>query len=162
MHAHWAVRWRASGTEEPSLVKPRRGLVLVFFISHVAPSTRKGLKWASKEGVYTRSWRQFSRKEVMVSVLLRHHCFGARGVAAIRSICAYPADAIADCWVPLYVCWQVCREANVFTNELWSSYPTAATTPVTKVSRNITTRTGIQSMESCDDSCDDAITLYKS
>ena len=101
---------------------------------------RKGLNWAPKERVYTRFWRQFSRKEVMVSILFRHRCFSARGVAAIRSICAYPADAIAYCWVPFYVCWQVCSEANFFTNEVWSSYPTATTTPVNKVSRNNRTR----------------------
>ena len=40
----------------------------------------------------------------MVSVLVRHHCFSARRVAAIRSVCVYAADAIADCWVPFDVC----------------------------------------------------------
>ena len=29
---------------------------------------------------------------------------GARRVAAIRLVCVYPADAIADCWVLFDVC----------------------------------------------------------
>ena len=73
----------------------------------------------------------------MVSVLVRHHSFGAHAVAAIGMVCVYPADAIADCWFSFDVFWQVCEGGNCFTKEF---ILTAATTPVNKVIRNNTTR----------------------
>ena len=59
---------------------------------------------AAKEAILCKSHKSLvkileSSKEVTVSVSVRHHCFGARGVSAIRSVSVYPADAISFCFV---------------------------------------------------------------
>ena len=66
----------AVGTDSASLVRPRRGLVEVFF-SHVTPSAKKGAKVGSRDKEYCRFCRQDSNA-VIVSWRVRGHCFGAR------------------------------------------------------------------------------------
>ena len=70
-----AVFRRASGTSSPSSTKSRKGEVRVF-LPHVTPAMRNGTKFVSKDNVYARFCLQFSN-ELIVSVLVRHHCLGA-------------------------------------------------------------------------------------
>ena len=59
-----------------SLVKPRRGAALEYF-AHLASGARKAAKFGSKLRVYNRLCLQLSN-EPIDSVLVRHHCLGAR------------------------------------------------------------------------------------
>ena len=73
-------RW-FSGIGPWSTVKSRFGLVLVF-LAQVASWVRNAAKFGSSDNEYIRFCFQFSN-ELTVSVLERHHCFGALCVFAI-------------------------------------------------------------------------------
>ena len=77
-----AVRRLSSGTPSPSSVRPLKGVVGVFF-SQAKPSTRNVAKFLSGAKVYWRFCLHDS-KDVIVSVLVKDHCFGARIVAILN------------------------------------------------------------------------------
>ena len=130
----WAVRQGFAG--EPSSVKPRSGLALVF-LSQVAPSTRNGANWESRDNVCTKFWRQLSN-DVIDSVFVRHHWFGAGGVAAMMTDQLDSTSVFVACGPQFTETWSAPTEQN-FTVILAyififaSGIAPAATTPVNEI-----------------------------
>ena len=83
-------RW-PSGTHDPSSVNPWCGDYADFFDQL---ADRYGTNLSSRDRQYNRFWRQLSN-DVIVSLSVRDHCFGARWEAAITThswaIMRYPS-----------------------------------------------------------------------
>ena len=78
-----AERRLAVGISSPSSVKPRRGPC--DFFNHVMFSLKNGAKLGSKDKMYSKFCRHASN-DVIVSVLVRDHCFGALVVVIFRFV----------------------------------------------------------------------------